>query len=143
MRYFTDIKENKLEIILSAILIISLIANLKLLSSLQINENQIQILEEKMQRLFSKKQSKAVKRGQNVEQITPFFEKFPHYGKKIVPCFQPIDYIVFDKDEIVFVELKTGSAGLSKSQQNIKKIVNEGKVRFEQVRVDDKGFKVK
>jgi len=91
----------------------------------------------------SKKISKAVKKGQNVEKVIPFFENFPHYGKQIVVAFQPIDYIVFDKDEIIMVELKTGKSKLSTKQRNIKKLIEEGKVRFEEILVDDSGLKVK
>lgn len=128
-------------IILIGLLLLSISFNLKQVGQKDKLAENIQELEEKMKRLFSVKQSKAVRRGQSVEQIAPFYEDFPHYGKDIVPCFKPIDYVVFDNDEIILVELKTGSSNLSKKQSNIKRIVKEGKVRFEEVRVTDNGFK--
>lgn len=91
----------------------------------------------------SEKISKAVRKGQNVEKVIPFFENFPHYGKQIVNCYQPVDYIVFDKDEIIVVELKTGKSQLSPKQKKIKKMIEDGKVRFELIRVSDEGVFVK
>jgi predicted Holliday junction resolvase-like endonuclease len=43
---------------------------------------------------------------------------------------QPIDFIYFNDDEIVFVEVKTGNSKLSNRQRLIKKLVKEGKVRW-------------
>ena len=48
----------------------------------------------------------------------------------------PIDYIVFNEDSIIFVEVKTGKARLTKKQNNIKRLVEEGKVGFKTVRFD-------
>lgn len=106
------------------------------------HEEQIQNLEEKIKRLTSEKQSKAVRKGMAVEQVAGFMENFPYYGKQISACFQPVDFIVFDKDEIVVVELKTGKSNLSSKQRNIKRIINEGKVRFELIRYKDGEFHV-
>ena len=48
----------------------------------------------------------------------------------------PIDYIVFNNDEVIFVEVKSGASTLSKKQSEIKKLITDGKVRFETIRIN-------
>jgi len=84
----------------------------------------------------SRNKSVEVRTGQIMEKMTPFLEVFKHDPSRAVFIGQPIDYIVFGEDEIVFVEVKTGKSKTSKKQNNIKKLIEDKKVRFELVRFE-------
>lgn len=97
-------------------------------------------LESKNRELFGKQKSEQVRLGQVSENIMPFLKDFGYDSKQIRGLFSPIDLIVFGTDELVFVELKTGKAKLSPKQKNIKRLVDEKKVRFEIHRLDENGY---
>ena len=87
--------------------------------------------------------SRSVLRGKTTEHFAPITEEFL---KEFVPSDakfigSPIDYIIFsgagsitdgeDKDiEIVFMDIKTGKARLTKVQRAIKKAVEEKKIKW-------------
>lgn len=50
--------------------------------------------------------------------------------KRIIPLGQPIDFIGVSDDYIDFIEVKTGTAGLSPMEREIKELIEKGKVRF-------------
>jgi len=84
--------------------------------------------------------SNRVKMGQIGEQFVFFNDEFKYNRKETKSLLQPIDLICFEEDEVVFVEVKTGEAKLTPKQNRIKKNIDEGRVRFEVLRVDEKGF---
>lgn len=96
-----------------------------------------------LEELKSQQQSKSVRLGQISEQVLPFHREFPYDYKKLKPMFQPIDYIFFGEEEIVFLELKMGTSQLSESQKNIKRLIAENKVSFVEFRIDEHGVKIK
>ena len=73
--------------------------------------------------------------GQVTEQLVPFLEQFKHDPKKATFLGQPIDYVIFEEDEIVFVEVKSGNSRLTSKQRHIKKLVKNGKVRWEEIKI--------
>ena len=87
-------------------------------------------------KLLSQKKSSEVRLGQISEQLVPFLDKFKHDPKKAHFIGMPIDYVVFNNDEIVFIEVKSGGSTLSKKQSEIKKLIASGKVRFETIRIN-------
>jgi predicted Holliday junction resolvase-like endonuclease len=105
------------------------------------NENNI--LAEELRELKSQQQSKSVRLGLISENVIPFHRDFKYEPKNLVPMFRPIDYLVFNEDEIVFLEIKLGTSQLSEKQRNIRRLVNEGRVRFEELRVDETGVHTK
>ena len=102
-----------------------------------------EFFEKGLQELKSQQQSKSVRLGQLTESILPLHINFPYDYKLIRPMFQPIDYVYFGEDKIIFIEVKMGTSQLSEKQKNIARLVKEGKVFFEQHRVDEKGYTVK
>jgi len=48
----------------------------------------------------------------------------------------PIDYIVFSDDEVVIVEIKSGSSRLNEKQRRIRDLIDSGKFRFEVIRLE-------
>ena len=87
--------------------------------------------------------SRSVLRGKTTEQLVPLTEEFL---KEFVPSDakflgSPIDYVIFsgagsitdgeEKDiEIIFMDIKTGKARLTKVQRAIKKAVEEKRIRW-------------
>lgn len=106
---------------------------------------QIQLYETEQQlsELKSQQQSKSVRLGLISENVIPFHQDFKYNVKDLVPMFKPIDYVVFAEDEIVFLEIKMGSSQLSEKQKNVRRLVEEGRVRFEEHRISENGYTVK
>lgn len=76
-----------------------------------------------------------IKFGKTFEQYAPFTEKFTESERNNFYFLgQPIDGVIFDEDSIKIVEIKTGNSNLSPKQEKIKKLVQEGKVSFKEVR---------
>lgn len=91
---------------------------------------------EKNKKLLSQKKSSEVRVGQIAEQLMPILQDFPYDRKKVRGLFNPIDAIVFEDEEIIFMEFKTGKSKLSQKQREIKKLVEAGKVRWEERRIE-------
>jgi len=85
---------------------------------------------------ISRNKSVEIRTGFILEKIAPFLDVFKHDPNTAHHLGNPIDYVVFAEDEIIFVEVKTGKSRSSVKQRHIEKLVNEGKVRFEIVRFD-------
>lgn len=86
------------------------------------------------------KKQRSVVKGQISEHMFPLLNKeFELSDMRFLG--QPIDYIVFDGYgegdicRIVFVEIKTGGSSLSKSQQQIRKAVENGKVEWKTINI--------
>lgn len=88
----------------------------------------------------SERHSRAVVRGQITEQVTPLLDGFGWDPADARFLGKPVDYVVFDgysevrageRDrlrQIVFVDVKTGRAGLSKVERRVKACVERGAV---------------
>lgn len=96
--------------------------------------------EKKYKESFGKQKSEQVRLGLVSENIMPFLDDFGYDPSKVRGLFNPIDLIVFDNEEIVFVELKSGDSKLSTKQKQIKRLIEEKQVRFEVHRVSEKGY---
>ena len=82
-------------------------------------------------------QGARVDRGLIAEQFAPFTKKFDELGwdlQEFKFLGRPVDGVQFQDDEVIIVEFKTGSAQMTPRQRNIKKLIAEGKVRFEEIR---------
>ncbi len=87
----------------------------------------------KMREIVSKKHSIASSYGRIVEQLVPFSDSFPGDYRKFRFIGSPIDGIIFDEDEIKFVEIKSRGGKLSHEQKRIKKLVEKKKVSWHEV----------
>lgn len=89
----------------------------------------------------SKFKSSAVNWGFTVENFVPFIDTFPIPPEDVNFLGKPIDYVGFtntdstSKCEVHFVEVKSGKSFLSQKQKNIKLAIEEGRVRWHEVRV--------
>ena len=86
-------------------------------------------------KLKKDKRSGEVKRGFMTEQWLPLVDPYPWDPQNFRFLGSPIDGIQFEEDEIVLVEVKSGKSQLSLKQKHIRDLVNNGKVRFREVRV--------
>ena len=89
------------------------------------------------------KRSKAVISGQVTEQIAPFLPDFPANPSDARFIGKPVDFIVFSGlsenekiDEILFVEVKTGKSLLSEREKEVKKAIEQRKVRYVEYRIN-------
>ena len=91
-------------------------------------------VERKLSDVLSKKQSQSTRYGQIFEQMVPFSKEFPYDPKKFRFIGNPIDGVVFDDDKIVFCEIKLNNSVLSPRQKSIKKMVDDKKVYWKEIR---------
>jgi predicted Holliday junction resolvase-like endonuclease len=85
----------------------------------------------------ARRTAEAVNLGIIVEKIVPSFPSFAYEAGDCRAMFEPIDYLVFSGltarnqvEALYFVEVKSGNARLTGSQQSIKKAVENGSVQF-------------
>lgn len=79
------------------------------------------------------KHSLSTKYGKITEQFLPFLDAFPYDPSGFRFLGSPIDGIQFEEDKIIFYEFKSGSSRLTNKQNNIKKLIHERKVFFEEI----------
>jgi len=78
--------------------------------------------------------------GKFTEQMVPFFPDFQYDPTEARFIGSPIDMIVFpglaqgDPREIVILEIKTGKSKLKRHQAKIKQLIEDGMVRWDEVR---------
>ena len=93
--------------------------------------------------------SRAVLKGKMAEQLAPILPEFQYLPSDAKFLGDPIDYVVFDgytdlRDgqgkvedvEIVLIDIKSGGARLTKGQQAIAHAIQNGRIRFETIRID-------
>ncbi len=79
--------------------------------------------------------------GKTLEKLIPFLEKFPYNSHDLRWLGDPVDFIIFDghsdksPKQIVFCEVKSGNSNLSKSQNEIKELVENKKVKWFEFRI--------
>ncbi len=117
------------ELVLLGIIIILIILLFIIISKLF-------ILKSELGELKFSKQSQSVKYGQLTEQWIPFSNKFPFNPQGFRFLGKPIDGVAFEDDKIVFVEFKTNKAQLNDSQKKVKRLIEEKKVEWFELRVD-------
>lgn len=93
--------------------------------------------------------SRAVLKGKMAEQLAPLLPEFQYLPSDAKFLGDPVDYIVFDgysdfRDgdgheediDVIFIDIKSGGARLSKGQQAIAEAIAQGRVRFETLRIN-------
>jgi len=89
----------------------------------------------RVRELQSSKQSLSTKYGQATEKFMPFMESYPYDKNKFRFIGSPVDGVQFEDDEIVFIEFKTSSSGLTGKQRKIRELVENGKIKFREFRI--------
>ena len=79
-------------------------------------------------------QSLYVKHGKHWENFVPFMKDFPGSKENFRFIGNPIDGIIFDDDEIKFVEIKTGKSQLNDKQKRVRNLVENKRVGWKELR---------
>jgi len=90
---------------------------------------------EARKKILSQKKSGEVRLGHIAEKLAPFLEDFTYNPENAIFLGQPIDYVVFEDDEVVFTEIKSGKAQLSPKQRHIKKLIENNCVSWKTIRI--------
>jgi len=70
-----------------------------------------------------------------------FYTRLLSEYDRLIPLGQPIDFIgIKNRRSVDLIEVKTGGAGLSKEELEIKRLVEEGKIRFLLMRTDQEVY---
>jgi len=103
---------------------------------------QFDTLQEKYSKELHFRKSSEVRLGKIGENLAPFVKGWPWDPKDFRFLGNPVDGVQFNDDEVIFVEIKTGKARLSKSQKYFKDLVKAGKVSFVTFKVTADGIKI-
>lgn len=87
-------------------------------------------------KLHSQKKQSEIRVGQIAEHFVPLLKEFKYNRKQARFLASPIDFIIFEKDEIIFMEVKTGKSQLNKNQRKIRDQIKNKQVRWEVLRID-------
>jgi predicted Holliday junction resolvase-like endonuclease len=105
--------------------------------ALETQEKEIKDMRKAM-KTTSKVGAQAVNLGFLMERLTPCMQTFPFEHNDCRSLFDPIDYLVFSGlqenhsvDKIIFMDIKTGQARLSRSQKEIKNAVEQKHVLWD------------
>lgn len=81
--------------------------------------------------------SRAVIAGQMTEQVAPFLKGFPCNPSDARFIGKPVDFVAFpglmendEVREVLLIEVKTGTSTLSSREKEVKKAVEQGRVRY-------------
>jgi len=97
--------------------------------------------EEEIRRDAIERSSKILS-GKALEKLVPLLKNFNHSPHDVRWLGDPIDLVVFDgasndnPQKITFVEIKYGESELTEKQKKIKQIIKEGKVFWEEIRIE-------
>lgn len=120
-------------VIILAVILYSILITRKLTRKLANSSSEA---DEKYSKLLSQKKSSEVRLGQISENLAPFLRDFKYDPKKTHFLGMPIDYIIFEDDKIVFLEIKSGKSQLSTKQRKIRNLINDGKVEWDEMRIN-------
>tara|TARA_R110000824_G_scaffold64236_1_gene167911 strand:+ start:5018 stop:5389 length:372 start_codon:yes stop_codon:yes gene_type:complete len=91
--------------------------------------------QEQLNKLLSQKKSSEVRTGQIAEHFMPLLKEFKYNRKQARFLASPIDFIIFEEDEVIFMEVKTGKSQLNKNQRRIRDQIKNNQVRWEVLRI--------
>jgi len=112
------------------------IENLKITYSLELEKYKKEFLQ----------RSDAVRRGFCVETFVPFTEQFPVPAEDVSFLGKPIDFVGFTDTNsretctVHFIEVKSGKSKLTTKQRNIKTAIQQGRVKWHEVVVQEKSY---
>ena len=90
---------------------------------------------DELKKLKFQKKSSEIRTGQIAEHFTPLLKDFKYNHKQARFLATPIDFIIFEDDEIIFMEVKTGNSQLTATQRKVRDLIKEKKVKWEVLRI--------
>ena len=103
----------------------------------QLMKTKIEYLEKKIEMKEEYLRNAYKKFGRTFQHFVPFTENFPGDKWSTVFVGDPIDFICFNQDKIIFIEVKTGKAVLTPNQIKVKELIRSKKIEFREVRYND------
>jgi predicted Holliday junction resolvase-like endonuclease len=88
-----------------------------------------------LQKTRFQKRSLSSKYGKITEQFLPFLDAYPYNPENFRFLGTPIDGIQFEENEIIFLEFKAADSRLTHKQQNIKNLIQNKRITFEEIRL--------
>ena len=85
----------------------------------------------------SRQRSLSASYGRITEQWFPLMDGYPYDSANFRFLGTPVDGVQFEEDRIVFVEFKSNRSELSASQKRLKRLVESGKVYWEEFHFSD------
>lgn len=108
----------------------------RLRKDIEHTEQQLDTKAGSYKKLLSQKKKSEIRLGLIAEKLTPFLDGFDHDPNNLIFLGNPIDYIVFNDDEIIFLEVKSGKSRLTKSQRTVRDNIKKGNIKWEVFRID-------
>jgi len=132
---FFEIFTVSYSIFLTAIIPLLFINLIKANKKIKNKNDELNISDERYTKMYSQKKSSEVRLGQIAENFAPILNSFPYDPKKGRFIGSPIDMVVFDDEEVAFIEFKTGESQLNNNQRKVRDLVNSGKVVWKEIRI--------
>ena len=85
----------------------------------------------------SRQRSLSASYGRITEQWFPLMRGYPYDSANFRFLGTPVDGVQFEDDKIVFIEFKSNRSELSGLQKKLKKLVQSGKVTWEEFHFDE------
>ena len=123
-------------------LVISIFVILWLWFKQEIEKAKVEKFKTKYEKTLFHRKSSEIRLGLIGENLAPFTEGWPWDSNRFRFLGNPLDGIQFNEDEIIFVEIKTGNARLSKSQKHFRDLIREGKVSFVTFKITEDGIRL-
>ncbi len=103
-------------------------------------QNKINQLSSEHESLKHDLRSANIKHGKHWENFVPFMPEFEKVAEKENAVFlgMPVDFVAFDDDAVKFIEVKTGKSRLNEKQEKIKRLINDKKVKWHELRYEKK-----
>lgn len=120
---------------LSVIVVILSLNLVKANKKIKDKNDQLNISDERYTQIYSQKKSSEVRLGQIAENFAPLIQQFPYNPKRARFIGYPIDLVVFEDNEIIFVEVKTGESRLNPNQKKVKELVEAGAITWKEIRL--------
>jgi len=86
----------------------------------------------------TKQRSLSASYGRITEQWFPLMDRYPYDSANFRFLGTPVDGVQFEEDRIVFVEFKSNRSELSTAQKKMKRLVETGKVTWEEYHFSEK-----
>ena len=120
--------------VIESLLIILVILVILLFFLYSFTKKRLNELEKNYGNLEFDHRSARVKHGSQFEVFVPFIDDYPGEKENSVFIGKPVDFISFDDDSVKFIEVKTGTSKLSEKQKKIRRLVQDGKVKWFELR---------
>ncbi len=96
----------------------------------------LELIQERYYELENKYRGMSVKHGNQFESFVPFMDDYPGEKENTVFIGRPIDFISFDEDSVKFIEVKTGKSELNDKQRHIKKLIEDKKIGWYELKFE-------